>query len=910
MILSEPQFVSWYKRLALSLAAVQVIRGIRSSEPARRVGSGAGNVSGNYPSAKMGSSRQFESRTIELPAIWVMERDQSVVEYYDQPPAIKLQYDSSNGRRLTVNHVADFFVMTTEGAHWVEWKPAATLAELAERYPNRYVRQGNGWRCPPGEAVASALGLGYRVRSDADINPVLVRNLRFLERYARDFDPADSVVDAALAGVVAGDPGITVTDLLLAAEGLLPTLVDGANPLPQPGAVADVLYLAIVQGTLYVDLDKVLLDQPSKAPVFLDAADAIAHPRPPSGSLSGFGWGPVIPAVGETLHWLGAEFKVVNVGTDRLALLPLADAGGDTAVVELAAGQYEDLVARGSIRAAARPGREPSGPNQRLVSASPKDHAVALGRWESIKPVVNGEAQSSSLTRTGKRWLSAFRAEDEISGYGLVALLPRPRPGNRSNHGVGVTDDVLAPMIEDLFSKPSQSSLANVIRRIRGQLASQGVTRLPSARRIRKLEHDHRTYGRTLRRKGFRGAYASKPFVTLLSAATPPHGKRPWERVHIDHTLLDLEVVDDEDPTIVLGRPWLTVLIDAFSRTVLAVWLSFDDPSYRTNMNILRICARRHDRMPETIVSDRGADFESVYYESLLAMMRITKESRPPMQPRFGSVIERFFGSNDALFIHELTGNTKATKNVRTMTPAVDPKHLASWDLESLYEAMCMWVYEIYPHRPLVSLGTTPAGAYSRGIALAGARAIRPLPPGDDFAALFLPTSRKGTLKNRRHRGLRFNNTSYRHDLLDDPRLDGVSVPFRFDPWDVRRINAYIDGQWRECLTRAFDGLGPLSERALAIASERRRGMRRQSHLANASWDTEHGDFLADLAQHGELRDQLRKDAAVRKVAIAAGILPASGGDRIVSVDRPETNPISSEPTGAKPPKIVELPDF
>jgi hypothetical protein len=41
-----------------------------------------------------------------------------------------------------------------------EWKAAEFLEECAERMPERYQREpGGGWRCPPGEAAAEALGL-------------------------------------------------------------------------------------------------------------------------------------------------------------------------------------------------------------------------------------------------------------------------------------------------------------------------------------------------------------------------------------------------------------------------------------------------------------------------------------------------------------------------------------------------------------------------------------------------------------------------------------------------------------------------------------------------------------------------------------------------------------------------------
>jgi hypothetical protein len=82
-MLSEQDFAAWAMRLGLSDLAQSAIARIRSSEPSRRVGGGRPNVTGRYPSKKMGVTIQFESHRVELPAIFELEHDQSVLEYYD-----------------------------------------------------------------------------------------------------------------------------------------------------------------------------------------------------------------------------------------------------------------------------------------------------------------------------------------------------------------------------------------------------------------------------------------------------------------------------------------------------------------------------------------------------------------------------------------------------------------------------------------------------------------------------------------------------------------------------------------------------------------------------------------------------------------------------------------------------------
>lgn len=108
-----------------------MISTIGTATPSRRVQGRAKNVSGVYPSQKMGLTIQFESHTVELWAIYQMEHDAQVLEFYDQPNPFKIQYQSQTGRKIAHYHTPDFFVLRTDGAAWEEWKPEAQLQKLA-----------------------------------------------------------------------------------------------------------------------------------------------------------------------------------------------------------------------------------------------------------------------------------------------------------------------------------------------------------------------------------------------------------------------------------------------------------------------------------------------------------------------------------------------------------------------------------------------------------------------------------------------------------------------------------------------------------------------------------------------------------------------------------------------------------
>src|SRR5271165_3634084 len=135
-VLGQDDLLAWFQSLSIPEPTCSLIDHIRSSGPSRRVGGGRSNVSGRYPSRKMGVTIQFESHRVELAGIYEMEHDAEVLEFYDQAIQIKLSYEGHGGKRLGVLHTPDFFVIRTGSAGWEEWKTEEDLLKLAKHSPN------------------------------------------------------------------------------------------------------------------------------------------------------------------------------------------------------------------------------------------------------------------------------------------------------------------------------------------------------------------------------------------------------------------------------------------------------------------------------------------------------------------------------------------------------------------------------------------------------------------------------------------------------------------------------------------------------------------------------------------------------------------------------------------------------
>jgi putative transposase len=809
-MLTDDELARWFSNLNLGPGAQKLIRGVRSEQPVRAVAGRRSNVSGKYPSRKMRVTIQFESHRVELAAIQEMEHDPDVLEYYEQPNRIPLSYLNRQGRKIRVLHTPDFLVLRAKTVGWEEWKTEADLESLSSKVPERYLHaERNLWRCPAGEAFATKLGMYYRLRSSKEINRVLQSNLDFLEDYLRwDSITEQSDRKDALRECVHAEPGILLNELLSKASG---------------DAVADALYSMIARGELYADLNRCRLAETDRVRLFRDKQTADAFDRALDVTEAANNrTRPLECAVGRSLRWDGRIWKIVNVGDARVALL-----GEDQAFTELPFAALESLAREGRIQSVhtALPGEISS----LLAQASQVELRTANRRCDLMRDFLRGgrDYETEVAGRTIRHWAAVYRRAEAVCGSGYIGLLPRLRQrGNRSSRLPLGVRTLMDQVIEQHYETPKQKTKRACWLALILECESKGLA-APSYHAFRRAIKTRSEYRLTLKRRGRRAAYQLQPFHWELDRKSPRHGDRPFEIAHIDHTQLDIETRCSSTGQL-LGRPWMTLLTDAYSRRVLAVYLTFDEPSYRSSMMALRICVQRHARLPETIVVDNGKEFESTYFETLLARYECTKKRRPPAEARFGSVCERLFGTSNVQFIHNLQGNTQITRNVRQVTKSVDPRNLAVWTLADLDRRLSEFVYEIYDTMEHPALGQSPRDAFQSCLVRTGQRALRLIPYDQDFLMSTFPTTRKGTAKISAGRGVKIHGLYYWHGAFDQPAFARKQVPVRYDPFDAGTAYAYVGKRWVECCSELHWTFRGRSEKEIMLATEelRRRSKR------------------------------------------------------------------------------------
>ena len=745
--------LAYFRRLGFSKETQELLTHIRTSPPSRTPGARRGNMPVWYPSKKMQCIVKAESAKVEFPFLLAAEHDDDILEVWDQPPAIPLEYHDKHDRLQRPLHTADYFVFRYESAGWIECKPAQELHRLAEKQPNRYVLDEHGtWRCPPGETFATKYSLTYHVWSSDQINWAAQDNALYLEEYYQDLErlTIPQTISETLYRLVDERPGIMLADLHRAAHGI----------------PADFINIAIARSDLYVDLATYRLSESWHTPVFRN--QSIAH---------------------------------------TYLELSLKDNGGMLPSTEVAS-------------------RIPPDGQAVLERASDTDLATAIFRHRVIHPEqYDDEEQARTASeraavpmRTRQRWQQWYREAESRYGSGFLGLLPRYHNcgGNRKidSEVIALIHRILETHYDTVTRKPKRGAYGEYLK------LSEEQHKKPVSQWTFYLEAQrHKAiYEQTLAREGARAAYPFKDYFHEPEKTILRHGSYAWSLAHLDHTELNLMLCDSRTGKL-LGKCWLTLLILSHPRRIAACYLTFDPPSYRSCLMVLRLCVKRYGRLPTAITVDGGSEFQSVYFEQLLALYRVRKHQRPAAEPRFGSPQERLFGSIQTEFLYHLLGNTQASASPRQMTRATDPRRQAVWTLPALAERVQHWADEEYEIIRHPALGMTPREAYDLSIEQDGARVHKSIEYDDIFLKATFPTTRKGTAKVEPGRGVRMNYLDYWCEAMRDPIVEGTQVKVRYDPFDVSIGYAYIDRKWRQCDCPYTEFAG-CSERELHLLTE------------------------------------------------------------------------------------------
>lgn len=813
--------------------------------PSRRVRSTAGSASGSYPSQKMGVSIGFESRTLELPAILTLESDEGVAAYVDQAPALSVRY-KRQGRTRAYQQRPDFLVLRRDGALLIECKPLEQILKRNVGDPGFYVQVDGRWTCPPLQEAARPLGLSHEVWTEASFSRIRLQNLRMLGDYltgASKLPGYEQAVDAIQRYL-----GVKVR---AGVEDLLRELREQIT--------VDDLYLAIARGDVAFDLDAAPLSDPGRCTVFRDhqsmqAFELSGHSRVPleqriSGAV-------VEISADVAIEWDGQLWRCVNIGRstatiqqgDRYETLPRL--------------VFDTLIREGRLKPTKtlEVASEDAHVRECIAKATPSDLRTANLRHARISRYLAPGARAPA-SRTERRYLSQYRQAQAKHGSGLIGLIPGfARCGNRTPRLLPDVMDIVIRVINEHYLTAANKHVLSVHRLILDECEAAHLP-APSYAWLCRFIHRMPAYQTQRSRKGAKGAYGIEARTQAHDQADKTSPERPWERGHLDHTLMDVETAFSETGE-VLGRCWLTLLIDHDSRRVLAFHITYDAPSYRSVLMVFRKCVQRFGRLPEQVVVDGGKEFQSVWFDTTCALYRVTIIRRPVAKARHGSQGERFFDTCNTHLLHFLSGNTQLRKNVRQMTEEVNPSRFATWTLPDLHAHLEKYFYEVYDmlaHRELL---VTPRLAYERGMERHGNRPDRLVVDNELFRITTSPSTEKGTAKVQPD-GVKIRYVYYNHPALQ--RHLGKTLPVRYDPFDLAVAWAHVDGAWVELRSRHSQILRGFTEHQMDLMTAEWRKRRSAVEKAKLS-EPVLVKFLKEVLQTETLLLERKRAAEERRL--------------------------------------------
>lgn len=255
------------------------------------------------------------------------------------------------------------------------------------------------------------------------------------------------------------------------------------------------------------------------------------------------------------------------------------------------------------------------------------------------------------------------------------------------------------------------------------------------------------------------------------------------ERIEIDHTPLDLIVIDALTK-LPLGRPWLTMAIDVYSRMVVGFYISFNAPSSHGVLQCLRRSILPKDQwlarfsdikgvwpaygIPELIAVDNGTDLHSDALEAACLEIGIQMLFCGSKTPQHKGAIERFFRTMNMGLIHQLPGTVFSSVDERGDYPA---EKNAVIDMERLTHLLTKWVVEIYNVSVHRGIGARPL---DRWLESAGQRVIElPVYPQQMEVIIGIPAKRVLF-----HYGIELDGLQYNSELLQTlRRRTGENLP-------------------------------------------------------------------------------------------------------------------------------------
>lgn len=365
--------------------------------------------------------------------------------------------------------------------------------------------------------------------------------------------------------------------------------------------------------------------------------------------------------------------------------------------------------------------------NRDMLDFTDKEWKKAQERFQIIRPVLENRGDLKIVERAAKeakvdkatiyRWISRYEQTGSIG-----SILGKKKNGGRGKSRLSPEqEEIIKKCITEIYLTSFRKSINYLIRAIAFECNKLGIQMPHSTtirRRVNEISEEEKVkqrYGKKISDNKFRPIRGNFP-----------HAHYPLSVVQIDHTPVDIILVDEvfRQP---FNRPYLTVAIDVYSRMILGINISFDPPgAMGTGLCISNAILAKETYLQklgvdgswgcwgvmETIHVDNAKEFRGIMLKKACENYGINLEFRPVATPHYGGHIERFLGSFSKA-VHDLPGTTFS--NTRERSTYKSEKH-ASFTLAEFEKWMVTYIVNVYHKTVHSGIGMTPEEKYIEGI--------------------------------------------------------------------------------------------------------------------------------------------------------------------------------------------------
>lgn len=430
-------------------------------------------------------------------------------------------------------------------------------------------------------------------------------------------------------------------------------------------------------------------------------------------------------------------------------------------------------------------------------TASDADWSMALQREAVIRPLaeqarlgIRDVTEAASRLQLGRvsiyRLIQRYRQRPQTS-----SLMPWKRGRAPSTRVINKTrEDLIAACVKEFYMVPERPPLAALFREAKRRFAEQRLPAPNYRTLVRRVEAVDPRYVMAKRH----GAKAAREKFGPVGISTL-HADLPTDLLQIDHTLVDVVVVDREH-RLPIGRPWLTLAVDVASRAVAGFSISLENPSVLSislvlSHAVLPKTSWLADRelqnldwpmsgLPRLIHVDNAREFHSQALIRGCQEYSIVLEHWPRRQPHLGGHIERLIGTMMGA-VHLIPGTTFSNTSEKGSYDSEGRAALTLPELERWLALQITGVYHLTVHS---ALGKTPLEAWREGVAKRK-QPLRYPPSAEEFFLDFLPAQPRMVQRD----GIHFHQIRYWDNVLS-PWAGRLKRPLlvKYDPRNLSHV--------------------------------------------------------------------------------------------------------------------------